>query len=236
MGEGWTANPVLARQREFLSHAGVHARPVMVLDLGCGHGTNTSVLFQDKASACVVGLDLSWRAVGDFMSTTGQAAVLASGDALPFDDHSFDVVVSDDVIEHLVDTDEYAREIVRILKPGGFLTLSTPNLAAWFNRLALLGGLQPAFTEVSFEKVFGRPGGELVGHLRLFTTRSLLEFLEHHGFRVIEVAGVPFGALPRTLRWLDAAFARAPRLAGSAVVLAQAPSAPPRSAAPVTTG
>ncbi len=78
-------------------------------------------------------------------------------------------------------TDEYAREIIRVLRPDGWLMLSTPDTAAWFNRIGLLAGLQPAFTEVSFERVFGRPGSDLVGHLRLFTWKSTVQFLEYHG-------------------------------------------------------
>ena len=222
MGEGWTDNPVLVRQREFLTRLRHDKSPLRVLDLGCGHGTNTQVLFPQPRSVVVTGLDLSSRAVADFRKSTGAPAVLASGEALPFVDNGFDLVVSDDVIEHLVDTDTYAREIRRVLRPGGILTLSTPNLAAWFNRLALAGGIQPAYTEVSFERVFGRPGADLVGHLRLFTTKSLLQFLEYHRFEVLEIAGVRFDALPQRLRRVDGFFARFPRLAGSAVILAQA--------------
>jgi SAM-dependent methyltransferase len=220
MGEGWTANPVLTCQRDLLTAAGLYERPIRVLDLGCGHGSNTQVLFRDHPGAEVVGLDISWRAVTGFVGSTGARAVLSSGEVLPFADGAFDLVVSDDVVEHLVNTDDYAREIRRVLRSDGLLALSTPNLAAWFNRLALLAGVQPAFTEVSFERVFGRPGNELVGHLRLFTTKSLLEFLRYHGFEVSRVAGCPFAALPRPLRSVDGFLARFPHLAGVAVILA----------------
>jgi SAM-dependent methyltransferase len=223
MGEGWTGNPVLARQRSLLADAGLGKGALRVLDLGCGHGSNTQVLFGSRPEVRVVGMDLSSRAVVQFVRSTCSPAVRATGEGLPFPDAAFDLVVSDDVIEHLVDTDAYVREIKRVLRPGGHLTLSTPNLAAWFNRLALAAGVQPAFSEVSFERVFGRPGDEVVGHLRLFTTKALVEFLEYHGFEVVELVGVPFGALPRALRRVDDALARFPRLAGNAVVLARVP-------------
>jgi hypothetical protein len=57
----------------------------------------------------------------------------------------------------------------RVLRPGGVLLLSTPNLAAWFNRSLVLLGVQPVFSEVSLRRVYGRPGREVAGHLRLFT-------------------------------------------------------------------
>jgi SAM-dependent methyltransferase len=221
MGEGWSDNPVLTRQKELLRDLLRPARAARVLDLGCGHGTNTRVLFGGLPQIRVTGFDLSRRAVQEYVASTGAPAVRGSGDSLPFADAVFDLIVSDDVIEHLVDTDAYIREIRRVLKPSGHLTLSTPNLAAWFNRLALAGGFQPAFSEVSFERVFGRPGNELVGHLRLFTTRALVEFLEYHRFDVDALVGVPFGALPRRLTRMDRALARFPRLAGAVVVLAR---------------
>ena len=42
--------------------------------------------------------------------------------------------------------------------PGGHLMLSTPNLAAWYNRGLLLAGVQPVFSEVSLRGIHGRPG------------------------------------------------------------------------------
>ena len=101
------------------------------------------------------------------------------------------------------------------------LLLSTPNLAAWFNRIALLVGVQPAYTEVSFEKVFGRPGDDIVGHLRLFTGASIRQFLEHHGFDILEVRGARFAAIPSRARPIDALAARFPKLAGNTVIVAR---------------
>ena len=116
MGEGWSHNPVLVCQRALLRDIVDRKPSLRVLDLGCGHGTNTQVLFGDRDRARVTGLDVSRRAVQDYVTTTGSPAVRASGDALPFGDSTFDLVVSDDVIEHLVDTDGYAREIRRVLQ------------------------------------------------------------------------------------------------------------------------
>src|SRR5262249_51796080 len=63
---------------------------------------------------------------------------------LPFAAESADVVIMSELIEHLVDTDSALDEVFRVLRPGGSLLLSTPNLAAWYNRgLGALGG-QPA--------------------------------------------------------------------------------------------
>jgi len=47
---------------------------------------------------------------------------------MPFKDNSFEIIVSSEVIEHVSDPRNYVKELFRILKPGGFLTLSTPSV------------------------------------------------------------------------------------------------------------
>jgi 2-polyprenyl-3-methyl-5-hydroxy-6-metoxy-1,4-benzoquinol methylase len=223
MGADFERNPVLGvqgAQLQLLDES--HPRQTLrVLDLGCGAGTPSKVLMRDTDRYAVVGADLSRAALDAYIAATGRAGVQLDAQRLPFADGSFDVVVSDDVVEHLVDTDAYAKEIHRVLAPGGWLFLSTPNLAAWFNRGALLAGIQPAFTEVSFEKVFGRHGSDIVGHLRIFTHRSIREFLEHHRFDCVDVKGARFDALPGWLRTIDGVFARVPSLAGNTVIAAR---------------
>jgi SAM-dependent methyltransferase len=118
-----------------------------------------------------------------------------------------------------VETDLAIREIYRILSPDGLLLIATPNLASWFNRIALLMGIQPAFSEVSSERVYGRPGTETVGHLRLFTHRALLEFLSQEGFEVLQRRSSTFHALPRSIRFLDKFFALSPRLGANLVLV-----------------
>ena len=100
-----------------------------------------------------------------------RAGVAAPG--LPVADGAADVVIMSELIEHLVDPDGAVAEARRVLRPGGSLLLSTPNLAAWYNRGLLAAGIQPVFSEVSLRGVFGRPGRVVAGHLRLFTRRAL---------------------------------------------------------------
>jgi len=219
MGADFSRNPIVKVQGEQLRLAArTGPGTVRVLDLGCGAGTPTKILLGDDPRIEIIGADLSREAIDVYLAGTNRNGVQLDAQRLPFTDGAFDIVISDDVIEHLVDTDAYAREISRVLKDDGWLFLSTPNLAAWFNRIGLLLGLQPAFTEVSFEKVFGRPGDDIVGHLRVFTSRSTREFLVHHGYTIVDIRGARFDALPRRIRLLDGFFARFPSLAGNIAV------------------
>ncbi|MDI6820376.1 MAG: class I SAM-dependent methyltransferase [Candidatus Hodarchaeaceae archaeon] len=67
----------------------------------------------------------------------------------PHEDDSFDVVVSNQVLEHLWNTDGFFSEIRRILDPGGYAVISTANLSS-FHNLAFMGlGMMPPGPHVS---------------------------------------------------------------------------------------
>lgn len=62
---------------------------------------------------------------------------------IALENESIDVVFSNQVIEHLYETDKFISEIYRILKPGGYAVISTENLSSWHNIFALILGWQP---------------------------------------------------------------------------------------------
>ncbi|MFE9429603.1 class I SAM-dependent methyltransferase [Streptomyces sp. NPDC006640] len=175
-----------------------------VLDIGCGDGTAARAAAPLLAGHRVVGVDWSQDALRRARTRVPYTVrgELTDG-GLPFARESADAVLFSEVVEHLVDPDGALDEIRRVLRPGGHLMLSTPNLAAWYNRGLLLAGVQPVFSEVSLRAVHGRPGREVVGHLRLYTARALREFVAASGFEVVRLAGAPFHGVPRALRPLD---------------------------------
>ena len=128
-----------------------------------------------------------------------------------------------ELIEHLVDPDATLDEAWRVLIPGGTLLLSTPNLAAWYNRVLLAIGVQPLFTEVSLRGIYGRPGSEVVGHLRVFTRRALEELLTALGFVEVKITGAPYHDVPRPFRPLDRLLCRTPSLASNLLASARKP-------------
>ncbi len=204
-------------------------RPLTVVDVGCGDGMATAVAIATCAAAPgaparFVGVD--WSVAGVTAARARQVvAVRGSVDppGLPIGSATVDVVVMSEIIEHLVDTDGALAEARRILVPGGTLLLSTPNLAAWFNRGLLAVGVQPLFTEVSMAGIFGRPGKEVVGHLRLFTRRAAVGLLRSSGFVDVSVAGAPYHDVPRPLRPLDRFLCHFPGLSSILLVTARTP-------------
>ncbi|MFH8367575.1 class I SAM-dependent methyltransferase [Streptomyces sp. NPDC018031] len=196
--------------------------PATVLDIGCGDGSAAAVAIPYLRGHRVIGVDWSQDALR--RAAPRLPAVVRgelSDGGLPFASGSADAVVFSEVIEHLVDPDAALDELRRVLRPGGHLLLSTPNLAAWYNRGLLLAGVQPVFSEVSLRGVHGRPGSQVVGHLRLYTARALRGFLTASGFEVVSCAGAPFHGVPRPLRALDRAACRLPSLASILLVHAR---------------
>ena len=196
--------------------------PAVVLDVGCGDGSAAAVAARVLDGHRIVGVDWSQDALRRAARRLPQVVRgELSGGGLPFASGSADAVLFSEVVEHLVDPDGALDELRRVLRPGGHLMLSTPNLAAWYNRALLLGGVQPVFSEVSLRRVHGRPGSQVVGHLRLFTARALREFVTASGFEVVRLEGAPFHGVPRPLLPLDRLACRMPSLASILLVHAR---------------
>ncbi|WP_030606117.1 class I SAM-dependent methyltransferase [Streptomyces fulvoviolaceus] len=188
--------------------------PRTVLDIGCGDGTAAATAAPLLTGHRLVGVDWSQDALKrarTHLPYTVRGELTGAG--LPFGTESVDAVLFSEVVEHLVDPDAALDEIRRVLRPEGHLMLSTPNLAAWYNRALLLAGVQPVFSEVSLRAIHGRPGREVVGHLRLYTARALREFVAAAGFEVVRLEGAPFHGVPRPLRGLDRLACARPSLA-----------------------
>ncbi|MFJ7128766.1 class I SAM-dependent methyltransferase [Streptomyces sp. NPDC098101] len=202
--------------------AGALDRPgALVLDVGCGDGTAAAVAGPILAGHRIVGVDWSHDALRRARPRLSHVVRgELDGGGLPFADGCADAVLFSEVIEHLVDPDRAMDELRRVLRPGGHLMLSTPNLAAWYNRALLLAGRQPVFSEVSLRGIHGRPGTEVVGHLRLFTARALRSFLRSAGFEDVRVSAAPFHGVPRGLRLIDRAACAVPSAAS--ILLAHA--------------
>jgi SAM-dependent methyltransferase len=197
------------------------AGPAVIVDVGCGDGSALAVMAGQNPGHRFAGID--WSSGALRRARALDLTVLRGGvnPSLPVADDAADVVIMSELIEHLVDPDGAVAEVRRVLRPGGSLLLSTPNLAAWYNRGLLALGVQPVFSEVSLRGVFGRPGSVVAGHLRLFTRRALTQFLAASGFRCVTVTGARYHDVPRPLGPLDRAFCLWPSAASILLVHAR---------------
>lgn len=99
-------------------------------------------------------------------------AQLESG--LPFAAGAFGTVVAGEIIEHVFDTQAAIQELTRVLRTGGWLVMTTPNLVALSGRAQLLLGRSPH--NVEFD---ASPG--TAGHIRYFTFDTLELLLRRAG-------------------------------------------------------
>lgn len=107
-----------------------------VLDAACGEGYGSAMLARGAAS--VAGVDISREAVTHALERYASADNLEFHQAdctrLPFDDDTFDRVVSFETLEHLEPQDEMLAEFRRVLKPQGLAIVSSPDKAIYTDK------------------------------------------------------------------------------------------------------
>ena len=120
-----------------------------LLDLGAGAGVVLEMNFKGLCSK-VCGVDLDERVLVNKMLDEGKVADV---NELPFPDSSFDIVFSDNLMEHVDAPINIYKEVRRVLKPGGFFLFKTPNK---YHYMPLVARLTPHIFHQWFNKLRGR--------------------------------------------------------------------------------
>ena len=109
--------------------------------------------------------------------------------SLPFADGAFDTCLCLEGIEHVIDSSALIRELCRVMKPGGRIILSLPNIQNLFSRFNFLcAGYFYQFAPGVGRHM--RPGENIDrGHIAPLSYLQLRYLFQHHGARVIGVAG-----------------------------------------------
>ncbi len=105
---------------------------MIVLDAGCGRGAFSERSVPTKRNlrtlkgkvAKVIGIDVDSAAA---VNPTLDEFRLIEGDRWPVEDDSIDLIVCDNVLEHVADYESFFSELRRVLRDGGYLCLRTPN-------------------------------------------------------------------------------------------------------------
>ena len=187
----------------------------VVVDLGAGDG-----------SACGRLADHGLRPIaGDIVPDAARAVrargitaiALDAGECLPFRSGSLDGILAGEIIEHLFDPGLLLRECGRVLRRGGMLVVTTPNLAPAQDRLRFLAGRAPRQVDPFHEYLYL--------HIRPFTYSLLAYGLRRAGLTPIRLLSnyavwrTRFGEI--RCRWIAD---RWPTLGGSLIVAAVRPS------------
>ena len=152
---------------------------IKILDVGCGGGQLLEN-FAKFPQVEVYGVDISEKAL-QIARTRGYKVFLCNVETekLPFNDESIDIVVVNDLLEHLITPDNLLREVYRILKREGKLVISVPNIShpvSWFMQIFLD---LPPMQSARYKSV----------HVRDYTLRILKCVMKLNGFRVKQVKG-----------------------------------------------
>lgn len=149
-----------------------------VLEVDCGPGVLAAKL--QARGATVAGTDMSpvavERARGRGIPTQ---RVDLDRETLPFDDNTFDTVVSNNAIEHRIFPERSLDECVRVLRPEGKFLLCLPNIGHWLCRWWLLRGRFPYVRHSPTDST----------HLHFYTIPDAIRHCESRGIRVAEVDG-----------------------------------------------
>jgi len=120
-------------------------------------------------------------------------AILANAEDLPFRDNYFDLIFAREVLEHIFQPNKFIDETKRILKKGGKIVISTPNLNSWHVRLLVLFGYAPTNYTPYPGKTYGKPKffktKPKYDHVRVFPYRALKEIFNTNGFVLEKIHG-----------------------------------------------
>ena len=167
-----------------------------VLDLGAGEGRDLNIARDLFPAARLHGVEFAPEQCATLRARNIHTyQVDLEREALPFADHSLDLVIVNQVLEHIKDIFWLLHEVSRVLAPNGHLLVGVPNVAALHNRLLLLLGRHPTQAKA------------YSAHVRTFSfrdTKVLFDVAGGGAYRLEAFAGAQFYPLPRRLARLAA--------------------------------
>ncbi len=173
-------------RHEILTHFAADAGKT--LDVGCGSSRILTTLLD------IVGADIKISKMR-YMRRYQARGLVASAFDLPFPDASFDCVISSQVIEHLPADPRLFQEMARVLEPGGYLIIGTPDYG------------HVIWPVIEF--FYGRfaPGGYADEHITHYTKESLTHILAQYGFEFVEIRWVGYAEMILLMKYTKPAAA-----------------------------
>ena len=178
-----------------------------VLDVGVGSGHIAHYL--SAVAKSVTGVNIC----DEREVTTGYRYVEVTGPELPFPDNSFNVVVSNQVIEHMTCQTEHLAEIQRVLKPDGIFYLAMPNKYSVIEphfKMPFLSWMPRSFANMLTMKLCKREWD--VYPLDYFTARSMIRGLYSFSDKTIDVIKNPNAYKLDVAKWMHFILRRIPRI------------------------
>lgn len=170
-----------------------------ILDVGCDEGVFTLEIAKRCNAKEVYGLDIDEKVLEKAKKNGIKTYKGDANENFPFKSNFFDVVIANQLVEHLLNPDNFFEEIYRVLKSGGYCIIGTPNLCSLHNRIFMLLGWQITNISPSTKLVFGNPYRNTPSgmwgrhrHLTVFSPSALKEMCEFYGLKVEKIVGSGF--------------------------------------------
>jgi len=142
-----------------------------ILDVGCGLGVYVRKLREFSDRVC--GIDIDRRRLAEGAKTT-PGLMLSASETLPFRDGAFDVVVLNEVIEHVRDDAATLAEALRVVAPGGHIVIYAPNRLYPFETHGVYIGRKFVFGNIPLVNWLPDPlRNRLVPHARAYTRSGI---------------------------------------------------------------
>lgn len=165
-----------------------------VLELGCGAGVFGAEL-KRRHGAEVVGVEVFPEAAAQARERLDRVLVAdVERGTLDLPESSFDLLVCNDVLEHLVEPWQTLQRVARLVRPGGWVLASIPNVR--FHKV-LRRLIWPGVWRYEDSGVLDRT------HLRFFTRESACELVRDAGFAIERVEGLSRSKFPVWLRLVN---------------------------------
>jgi 2-polyprenyl-3-methyl-5-hydroxy-6-metoxy-1,4-benzoquinol methylase len=184
------------------------------LDLGCDDGEVTTKLNQKVQTENLFGVEIIQESREKAEQKGIKTYSFDLNNSFDLESNSFDIVHANQVIEHIVNSDNFVDEIYRILKPGGYAVISTENASSWCNIFASIMGWQ-IFSLTNFTPKYGAVGNPLAlhkdekasfsswCHIRIWNIYGLKEYFQKAGFKVESILSAGYFPLPGFFAKLD---------------------------------
>ena len=178
-----------------------------ILDNGTGLGTYLEAFGRANPAAVRVGLEVEFeRALAALSRADG--IVLGIGERLPFATDSFDLILSNEVLEHVVDDRACAAEMARVARPGGRVVVFAPNRWYPVEQHGIYWRGEYYFGNKPLVNYLPDPlRDRLAPHVRTYTARSLRALFAGLPVRELHYGRI-FGGYDNIVR-------RSPRLGGA---------------------
>ena len=172
-----------------------------VLDLGCSNGELTGKIANTIGTSNVYGIEINKDMANKAKNKGIAVSVSDLNKVFPFAKETFDIISANQILEHVWNTDNFFREINRVLKKGGYAVISTPNLSAFHSIFFILLGQQTPVIHLIDRQVgnFLR-GVRAHGHYKAFNIPALVDLSKYYGFSVETIKGFGLYFLPLLLQ------------------------------------